>query len=194
MGRLRYPLPLGQRRQGATMKLDPMFAAVLVSERRILDEWRPRAAPRAPRARRSRDTWARMAGTTNESRPTCGVAAPCTSWILTAARSCSTTELRAARRRARARDRSRRTRSGGRASGDRATERARSTAGAPQGSQAMTPILMCLRCGYVQKDKGRSNRDRAHAERCDFSMWIRYRDEHGRIHGGYRGLRGWGTR
>ncbi len=37
------------------------------------------------------------------------------------------------------------------------------------------PIMMCLRCGYRQKGRGKEwPVDRAHKRRCDFMMAIRY--------------------
>lgn len=51
----------------------------------------------------------------------------------------------------------------------------------------MTPIMLCLRCGYAQKAHGGARytqQDRAHFARCDFTMTIRYRDTRGRITGG----------
>jgi hypothetical protein len=51
----------------------------------------------------------------------------------------------------------------------------------------LTPVMLCLRCGYAQKARGGANytrEDRAHHARCDFTMTIRYRDARGRITGG----------
>ena len=51
----------------------------------------------------------------------------------------------------------------------------------------LTPVMMCLRCGYVQEAYGDlpTSSDRVHMRRCDYTSTIRYLTKIG-ITGGAR--------